>query len=132
MKISKTVGSVVCACVIALLSLQTSGCVAILAGGAAAGGTAYALGDLKVSVDASAKKLQNAIVEAGRELGLVAVSAAGDAMTGEYVFRNATDDKIVVTYKMANAELAEMHIRIGHFGDEVLSRQLDQAIQKHL
>lgn len=132
MKISKTVGSVVCACVIAVLSLQTSGCVVLLAGGAAAGGTAYVMGELKVSVSASSEQLQSAIVKAGRELGLIAVSGAGDAMVGKYVFRNAKDDKIVVTYEMTGTALAELHIRVGNFGDEVLSRQLEQAIRKHL
>lgn len=132
MMISKQVLPVFTACLLAVLSLQQTGCVAILAGGAAAGGTAYAMGELKVQVSASPKKLQSAIVKAGRELGLVAVSGAGDAMTGKYEFRNAKGDKIVVTYEVQGTDLCEMRIRIGNFGDEVLSRQLDHAIQKHL
>lgn len=120
------------ACVISVSSFYTTGCVALAVGGAAVGGTAYVLGDLKVQVDASPKAVRSAIVAAGKDLGLNSVSGAGDELTGKYVFRNAKDQKIVISYEAQTPKVCDISIRVGNFGDEALSRRIDQAIQKRL
>jgi hypothetical protein len=117
-------------------SLQFSGCVAVVAGGAAvaaAGGTAYVMGDLKVTViDVSASQLRSAISAAGGDLGLRAISGGGDELTGEYLFRNADDEKITVKYQARESGLTDLRIRVGTFGDEYMSQLVNQAIQRHL
>lgn len=120
------------ALIISLFSWQTTGCVAVVAGGVAAGGTAYMLGDLKVHVEAAPKRLRSAIVAAGKDLGLNQVSGAGDELTGKYIFRNAKDQKILVSYEAETMTLIKLSIRVGNFGDEAMSRRIDQAIQKRL
>jgi hypothetical protein len=109
-----------------------SGCVAIVAGGAAAGGTAYVLGDLSVPVQASSEQLERAIKRGAQDLGLQFINGSGDTTAGKYVFRNADDQKITVSYKTKSPVYYEMSIRVGTFGDEAISMQLNQAIQKRL
>ena len=113
-------------------TFQFSGCVAIMAGGAAAGGTAYVLGDLTVAVDASSEQLQLAIKSGARDLGLQFINGSGDQTTGKYLFRNASDQKITVSYRTKSPVYYEMSIRVGTFGDEAIASSLNQAIQKHL
>lgn len=118
---------------VSLVSVVSTGCVAVVAGGAAAGGTAYALGDLKTTiVDSSASEIQSAIVKGGRDLGLRSISGSGDELEGQYIFRTAADEKITVSYKSRGSGLTEMRIRVGTFGDEVLSNRINQAVRKHL
>lgn len=109
-----------------------TGCVAIVAGGAAAGGTAYALGDLSVPVEATPAQLERAIKQGGRDLGLQFISGSGDSTAGSYLFRNAEDKKITVKYSTKSAVYYDMSIRVGNLGDEAISIQLQNAILKHL
>ncbi|MDQ8193098.1 DUF3568 family protein [Coraliomargarita sp. SDUM461004] len=113
-------------------TFQFSGCVAVVAGGAAAGGTAYVLGDLQVPVDASAQELEQAIKRGGQDLGLQYINGSGDQTAGKYLFRNAGDEKITVSYRTKSPVFYEMSIRVGTFGDSSVAASLNQAIQKHL
>ena len=116
----------------ALVSLNTTGCVAVLAGGAAAGGTAYVMGDLEAQVDASPRALQSAIVGAGKDLKLNYISGSGDELAGKYVFRNAADDKITIRYEVITNKTSELSIRVGTFGDKAMSLRLHDTILKRL
>ena len=118
--------------VITLFCLQSTGCVAIVAGGAAAGGTAYVMGDLEVPVNASAKEVGRAIVAGGKDAKLIYISGAGDDLTGKYLFRTADDRKVTIKYERMSAVYIKIRIRVGNFGDQALSREVDQAIQRHL
>jgi hypothetical protein len=114
------------------MALFFSGCVAVVAGGAAAGGTAYALGDLTVPVDASPQALERAIERGGQDLGLRYISGSGDETAGEYLFRNAQDRKVTVKYSRMSPVYLEMSIRVGTFGDEQISMSLKESIEKYL
>lgn len=118
--------------VIAAFGLQLTGCVAIVAGGAAAAGTAYALGDLEFHVDATAKQVGAAIIAGGRDVRLSYISGAGDELTGKYLFRTADDQKVTVSYKRKSDIFITVSIRVGNLGDEALSRQISKAIQQRL
>lgn len=113
-------------------SVVSTGCVAIVAGGAAAGGTAYAMGDLKGPVEASPKELRSAIVAGTNDLGLRRISGAGDELEGKYVYRTGADEKVTIRYKAVSDELLEMFIRVGTFGDESMSLRISEAIRSHL
>ena len=115
-------------------SAHFTGCVAIVAGvgGAAIGGTAYAMGDLAVLVDASPEHLERAIKKGGRDMDLQYIHGSGDVRSGSYLFRDTNDQKITVTDKTMSPVYYELSIRVGTFGDEAMSQSLNQAIQKHL
>lgn len=118
-------------CLMGLL-LQSTGCVALVAGGAAAGGTAYMLGDLQVLVETNPKQLRKAITEGCEDLGLTKVSGSGDELEGEYVYRTGADKKVTVSYSVEAENQIEMQIRVGLLGDENLSVRINQSIQKQL
>lgn len=117
-------------------SLQFSGCVGVVAGGAAvaaAGGTAYVMGDLKATViDVPAARLRSAIEAAGRDLGLSFISGSGNEYSGEYLFRDGEDEKITVNYFAGDSGLTHLRIRVGTFGDEDVAESVNYAIQQHL
>jgi hypothetical protein len=120
------------ACLLPFVAFSLSGCVAVVAGGAAAVGTSYALGDLTVPVLESPEELQEAIKRGGRDQGLQYIKGAGDETSGEYIFRNAEDRKVTVSYRRKSPVYLEMSIRVGTFGDEPISISLKEAIEKHL
>ncbi len=124
--------SLVAAVLLSFISLFGAGCVAVVAGGAAAGTTAYVMGELRTQVEASAADLRKAIPAAGKELNLREISAEADQLTGKYVFRTGTDEKITITYEVVTDNLAKLDIRVGTFGDEALSRRILRAIEKGL
>jgi hypothetical protein len=111
---------------------QTSGCVAIIAGGAAGGGTAYVMGDLEANVEATAKDMRSAIEEGASDLGLRKISGSGDELEGKYVYRTGGDRKVSIRYASVGPKVMELKIRIGTFGDEAFSRQIYDAIKKRL
>ncbi|WPJ97361.1 DUF3568 family protein [Coraliomargarita algicola] len=113
-------------------TFQFSGCVAIVAGGAAAGSTAYVLGDLQVLAEGTPEQLERAIKLGGQELGLQFINGSGDQTAGKYLFRNAADQKITVSYAVKSPVYYELSIRVGTFGDEEVASRLNQAIQKYL
>ncbi len=113
-------------------SIFSTGCVAILAGGAAAGGTAYVMGELKVDIEATPAQIRSAITGAGDELNLRSISGAGDEIEGEYTFRTAGDEKVTIRYEVKTDNFAELRIRVGTFGDRSKSVRINDAIQNRL
>lgn len=120
------------ALMIAAATILSSGCVAMVAGGAAAGGTAYVMGELKVDIEASPSQLRSAIKGAGKDLNLQSISAAGDELDGEYIFRTAGDEKVTIRYQVKTDKIAELGIRVGTFGDRSMSVRINQAIERRL
>ncbi|MFP4541510.1 MAG: DUF3568 family protein [Opitutales bacterium] len=117
----------------ALLCLAAlPGCVALIAGGSAVGGTLYATGDLKSTIDETPRRTRDAIVEAADTLELVRISGESDALTGRYVFRTGDDRRITIRYQSIGERLTEVSIRVGTFGDEDLSLQILRAIRSEL
>lgn len=114
-------------------AFQFSGCVAIVAGGAAAaGGTAYVMGDYQALAAGTPAQLERAIKLGGQELGLQFINGSGDQTAGKYLFRNAEDQKITVSYGIKSPVYYNMSIRVGTFGDDALASRLNLAIQKYL
>lgn len=108
------------------------GCVAVVAAGGAAGGVAYAKGELRTLFEEDVEAVNEAVVEAGDGLGLKQISAEGDRMSGKYVYRNAQDEKITITTESETSETTELRIRIGLFGDQQKSQLILQEIRKEL
>jgi hypothetical protein len=113
---------------------MTSGCALFLVGGAAAagaGGYAYVSGELKDTESVSLDTAYNATLAAMKDLQYAVVSKPKDAMTATITVRNAKDEKIVITLNKQSATITEIHIRVGTFGDEQLSRQILDKIKSH-
>ena len=127
----KAIISLFCSVLLAFSAFHTTGCVAVVAGGAV-GGTAYLLGDLTVELETTPKHLREAVLGAGEELGLRKESGSGDELAGKYVFRNAKDEKITVSYEAQTASFITMKIRVGTFGDEAQSLRISDAIKQQL
>lgn len=117
-----------------LLSLLPviSGCVAVVAAGGAAGGVAYVRGELQATLDEPVTAVNEAVIEAGEALGLNSISAAGDKLGGEFVFRNAQDEKVTIQTEPVTEKSTELGIRIGLFGDQARSQLILDAIKEEL
>ena len=113
--------------------LGLTGCVALLAGGAAGAGTlAYVKGELKEQIPASVSETRNAIADAIQRLELKEVKAEADNLSGDYVLKTGRDEKVNIRYEKLKDRLTEVSIRVGIFGDENLSRALLTEIKKGL
>ncbi len=107
----------------------TSGCVAIVAGGAGAGTMAYLRGELQGSVAADIGRTQRAAEQVVSAKGLVQVSAESDDLSGEIIARTADDKRVRIALKRSSDRVTEVRIRVGTFGDEMLSRDLFESIR---
>lgn len=112
-----------------------SGCALLVIGGAAAAGAgavAYSNGDLKDTESASLDAAHTATLAALRDLQYAVVSDAKDVNNAKLLARTATDTKIQIELVKQAPAVTEIHIRVGTFGDEQLSRQLLEKIKTHL
>ena len=112
--------------------LVTSGCVAVVAASGAAGGVAWVRGELQVPLEAHVSKVNGAIEEAGKDLGLHPISKEKDLLSGKDVFRNAQDEKITVTSEAQTSESTMVGIRVGMFGDQAQSQLILDKIRGNL
>ena len=112
-----------------------SGCALLVVGGVAAagaGGYAYVKGEVKSTQPVPMDQAWKATLAAVKELQFPVISQAKDALSAEVTVRNASDTKIVIKVTKLYENSTEISIRVGTFGDESLSRQILQQIQKHL
>ncbi|MGA3163832.1 MAG: DUF3568 family protein [Verrucomicrobiota bacterium] len=63
------------------------------------------------------------------QYAIVDKSKAG--ITAKILARTSGDEKIQVTLEKQSASVTEIHIRVGTFGDESLSRQILDKIKSH-
>jgi len=119
------------AVMILLSLLLSSGCAALVVGGAAgAGAVAYIRGELKSIEDVSLDQAFSAARQAMSDLELAVTSSEKDAFNGELIARGAGDKKIVVKLKKQSDAVTEIKIRVGTFGDEAMSRKILESIKK--
>jgi hypothetical protein len=112
--------------------LPLGGCVAVIAGGTAAGGTLYATGDLQSTLDAPPGRVRAAIATATTALELRSISQEADQLTGRYIYRTGDDTRITIKYRSVSDNATELSIRVGTFGDEALSQKILAAIKDAL
>ncbi|HTI72564.1 MAG TPA: DUF3568 family protein [Candidatus Limnocylindria bacterium] len=114
----------------------TSGCAALVVGGAAAGAgagaVAYVTGELKSMAGASLERTYNASRAAIKDLRFIEVHANSDALDGSIEARTVDDKKVMIHVKRISDTATDLSIRVGTFGDETLSRQILDQIQKNL
>jgi len=111
------------------------GCALFLIGGAAAAGAgtyAYVNGELKETEGAAYDTVYNATLAAMNDLQYAVVSKEKDAINATINARTSGDKKIEIKLVKQSATVTEIHIRVGTFGDEALSRQILDKIKAHL
>jgi Protein of unknown function (DUF3568) len=115
-----------------LAGAVTPGCLALAGGAVAAGGVAYAMGDLEAEVDASVRKTHKAALEALDDMDLKVESAQVSEVDSEIVARTAQGRHVRIQIDARGAKGCELSIRVGTFGDEPLSRRIYEKIRDEL
>jgi hypothetical protein len=117
-----------------LITLVTSmsGCVAVLAGGAAAGTVAYVRGDLVDVVNSDLDRTYRASTRAVGSLQYNLIEESKDTLEARIVARTSGDDRVLITLKSEGDQSTRITIRIGTFGDQGLSLRILDEIKKGL
>ena len=119
--------------VLGLALLTLVGCGAVIAGAAAgAGAIAYMRGELEVTEEAPIGTVIKATHAAIDDLELRLISTEADAYSGKIRAETARGTDIGISLKRVSDNVTEIHIRVGVFGDEDLSRLIHEKIQARL
>ena len=112
-----------------VLVTQT-GCVAVAAAGAAAGGVGYVRGDLEGYVNASVAKTVAACNSALVRAKYPKIKEHADAASATIIARTAADTRVTIRLKQVTETTTKISIRFGVFGDQQLSQVLMSDIRK--
>lgn len=111
----------------------TSGCAALVVGGAAGavGSVAYVRGELKATVESPLEKTWKATQESMRDLEFVVTLSEKDALEAR-VEAEGVAKTIKVVLKELGPKTTDVRIRVGVFGDEAISRRVLDTIKRNL
>ena len=109
-----------------------SGCAAIIAGGAAAGGAIWYKGELKESVAGPVSRVHAAGIQAVKNLKFTVVKQNNDEVQGEIEGQMANGTDVKINMKSEGNNVTEVRIRVGIMGDEKVSRRLIEEMKKIL
>ena len=116
-----------------LVTMLLSGCAALLVGGAAgAGGAVYVKGKLSEDVNATASQVHDATVSALKELNLPIIEDTHDNLSAKMKSRFADGAEVWIDISSLSTESSQITVRVGVLGDENRSRQILDAVHKHL
>lgn len=87
---------------------------------------------LQTNLEAPLPKAVAAATEALRELQFVAVAAKSDAFSGEVTGKTAKDEQVTVRLTALNERQTRIDIRVGAFGDKVVSQRILDETKKGL
>lgn len=118
-------------CLAVVLSLQ-SGCVIVAAGAAGAGTVAYVRGELEASVPTGLAKASAAARAAIEQLKLIKISDKEDSLSCVIIARTADDKKIEIKLSSVGDGISKVQIRVGVFGDKVVSTAVFDRIKANL
>jgi hypothetical protein len=110
----------------------TTGCVAVVAAGAAGAGVAWVRGALQTTLEAPLDRTFAAANAAVREMQLAKVSDRKSSVDAQVVARTALDKKIEITLKRTGDRSTLVDIRVGVFGDEAMSLAVLEKIKANL
>jgi Protein of unknown function (DUF3568) len=122
-------------CAAVLTMTLTNGCTLALIGlgvGAGIAGTAYVDGKLTSSIDAKPAQIKAATEAAFKELGIKLVSSTSNSLETKIVGTSAEDKSVTVTAELKESGQSKLGIRVGTFGDQILSEKIHLAIIKRL
>ncbi len=132
MKAKNTPQLGVFALVVLLGTILSTGCTALLVGGAAAGTVAYVGGELNKTEKGTIEDLADATEAAFKDLEYIQISKNVDKASGELIARTSNDDKVTVKLTYKTEDTTEVGIRVGTFGDQDISMKILDEIEKNL
>jgi len=115
----------------AVLLVQT-GCVAVVAAGAAGSGVAWYSGRLESSLGHDLDDVYRASQKALTQLEFAKISENKSAVDAQLVSRTALDKKVDIVLTQVSPRSTKVAIRIGVFGDEALSLAVLDKIKANL
>ena len=114
------------------VSLTSTGCVAVVAAGAAGAGVAWVRGALETTLEADLDKAYRATQAAVRELEFAVVSERKSGVDASILARTARDKRVEVVLERAGDKNTRVSIRVGVFGDESLALAVLDRIKAEL
>jgi hypothetical protein len=109
-----------------------TGCVAVVAAGAAGTGVAWYRGRLEANLDQNIEAVFAASQKALAQLEFANISDKKSAVDAEIVSRTALDKKVEITLQKVTDRSTKVMIRVGVFGDETLSMSIMDKIKAAL
>lgn len=111
-----------------LLVLLSTGCAALVVGGAAAVGTyTYVAGQLKKTYNANLDTSYRATLAGCEALGLPVIEREKQLSKASVKAQDGDRD-VWITLKSQSSTTTEISIRVGYLGDELASRRIHEAI----
>lgn len=112
--------------------LVSTGCVAVVAAGAAGTGVAWYRGQLEANLDHNIETVFAASQKALNQLEFANISNKKSSVDAELISRTALDKKVEVRLQKATDRSTKVIIRVGVFGDETLSLSILDKIKAAL
>ena len=116
-----------------IIAVSASGCVAVVAGAAGAGGGyMWSNGVIIQEVDRTALELYEATSDAVKDLGILPTVDLHDRLTGTIRGEFADGKDVWIDIVALTEQSARIKIRVGWFGDKMRSEMILNSIQKSL
>lgn len=109
-----------------------TGCVAVVAAGAAGTGVAWYSGRLEANMDQNIEAVFAASQKALNQLEFANISNKKTSVDAQLVSRTALDKKVEITLQKVTDRSTKVMIRVGVFGDETLSMSILDKIKAAL
>lgn len=109
-----------------------TGCVAVVAAGAAGTGVAWYRGQLEANLDQNIEAVFAASQKALTQLEFANISNKKSTVDAQLVSRTALDKKVEITLQKVTDRSTKVIIRVGVFGDETLSMSILDKIKAAL
>ena len=109
-----------------------TGCVAVVAAGAAGTGVAWYSGRLEANLDQNIEAVFAASQKALNQLEFANISNKKTSVDAQLVSRTALDKKVEITLQKVTDRSTKVMIRVGVFGDETLSMSILDKIKAAL
>jgi hypothetical protein len=116
------------ALLLGITAATLTGCVAVVAAGAAGTGVAWYRGRLDHNIEAVFAASQRAL----NQLEFANISNKRSAVDAQLVSRTALDKKVEITLQKVTDRSTKVMIRVGVFGDETLSMSILDKIKAAL
>jgi len=109
-----------------------TGCIAVVAAGAAGTGVAWYSGRLEANLDQNIEAVFAASQKALTRLEFANISNKKSTVDAQLVSRTALDKKVEITLQKVTDRSTKVMIRVGVFGDETLSMSILDKIKAAL
>jgi len=109
-----------------------TGCVAVVAAGAAGTGMAWYSGRLEANLDQNLNAVFAASQKALNQLEFANINHKKSSVDAQLVSRTALDRKVEITLQKVTDRATKVSIRVGIFGDETLSMSILDKIKAAL